>query len=539
MMSEGEDINLLQEEEEIKFAEDPQFEEAPDDPDDIEFKEEEKVKDLSIKTEEDGEIIDTSEGQKSRPKNRSKDDATNFYCCNLCGYKDCEKYRVRYHLNRIHKELKDHCKILRVGCKECEKGNNCCVDQKQEKKMKNKLKCLKESCNFSAGSKLRLRRHIERLHKELLDYACNNCDFRTYNERSLFQHTLMTHNDAQDFSYGCHECGKSFKVKRSLDNHLENIHGSRKRFYCSDCEFPSYSKYSVKDHQKNVHPENENCKILKIGCEDCENGDNSCVDEDKRRKRETHQNVMKMEVDSNGEYICNLCQTKTKTKANAQAHIEMVHENKFNFKCSECNYQSYYGPSIKRHQMRKHVNILCQIIKVICEACNKGEDHKDCKRIKDPENISHVSFNKGNEFKCSLCDYQTDKYQNVAFHLQSLKHQGVEGKVLTLGCQDCEEGKDHPCFQKGKQAEKSLKSNFACELCGLKSNSQVAKAGVNIYFQFLVINLIIIINKILTIIQYIISNNLLKINNPIVELPVYRMGTDKIYYLTNPFPNLS
>ena len=47
----------------------------------------------------------------------------------------------------------------------------------------------------------------------------------------------------------CKECGKLFMTYRSLSLHVGNIHKAILKFICNLCEYKSDKKYSVEDHR--------------------------------------------------------------------------------------------------------------------------------------------------------------------------------------------------------------------------------------------------------------------------------------------------
>ena len=423
------------------------------------------------------------------------------YICNLCDFKAFRRDRVRGHQEKDHQG--EECKIKRIGCKKCEfDAPHTCLEKKRLRSIK--LKCKDKNCSFTSTNKDSLRRHINSFHPNLLKYACNLCDFKTYSILPLQRHKTATHNESQKYEHNCKECGKLFMTKRSLSHHVESIHKAILKFMCNLCDYKSYKKYSVEDHQKWVHENDEKKKVLRIGCNDCEDkNDNSCV-RIKTTKNPSFQLgkdftiepiLIEQDVEMNAEqdfkdedikegdrcgeemklsYKCNTCQMTLGTKQILFSHIEMTHQNKFNFQCNLCDYQSYFKPGVERHQKSKHMTENVEIIKVSCEDCGKGVEHEKCPRIKKSKiqcGRGKSACEKSSEYKCSLCDYKSDKHQNVRIHLKSLKHKGKSGNVLSSDCHDCGKNIAHCCSRVPKPKAKNSK----CDLCDYVADSNGAK----------------------------------------------------------------
>merc|ERR1712208_157603 len=110
------------------------------------------------------------------------------------------------------------------------------------------------------------------------------CDYRSNNQPSLYRHNAVTH------------------LKLS-------------RYVCNLCKFKAFDKISVENHQNSCHKDDENRKILKIGCTFCE----------QNVLHETHSNSKKDQFSKLLKFSCNLCDYKSYHKPHVKSHQNNNH----------------------------------------------------------------------------------------------------------------------------------------------------------------------------------------------------------------------
>ena len=54
--------------------------------------------------------------------------------------------------------------------------------------------------------------------------------------------------------YQCSKCGKNLKGKRSIENHIQKIHGVKKPYVCSICDKSYLILYNLRIHIEQSHP---------------------------------------------------------------------------------------------------------------------------------------------------------------------------------------------------------------------------------------------------------------------------------------------
>ena len=104
------------------------------------------------------------------------------------------------------------------------------------------------------------------------------------------------------------DCNYSTNFKHDLRPHFQAFHLKQKRFSCKFCEFKSYQKKKVEEHQENIHRDAEFKIVVKIGCNLCE------------------QNVEHFKhTNETSRYSCNLCDYKSYVKHRVASHQEDIH----------------------------------------------------------------------------------------------------------------------------------------------------------------------------------------------------------------------
>lgn len=139
------------------------------------------------------------------------------FICHICAKQFACRSNLSYHLT-THQP-----KVRKVQCEKCDKW------------LKNKL-CL--------------RKHM--LQHSSIRYTCSSCSYSALNRQCLRNHIRVHHTDTKPFS--CNVCGKSFKLKNTLLNHMVQHTGIRK-FSCPFCTRTFASSGNYYTHRKRMHPQ--------------------------------------------------------------------------------------------------------------------------------------------------------------------------------------------------------------------------------------------------------------------------------------------
>lgn len=119
---------------------------------------------------------------------------------------------------------------------------------------KKKTKKSAESCPhcqkyFSDKKKVKL--HILRVHKQIKNHKCDECEYRAHTKWDILRHIKTNHmpqeSDPTDLRI-CPDCGKVLKGNNHLNFHIKTKHLKLTKYSCDLCTFKSYGKYEIRSH---------------------------------------------------------------------------------------------------------------------------------------------------------------------------------------------------------------------------------------------------------------------------------------------------
>ncbi|XP_058066348.1 transcription factor grauzone-like [Anopheles bellator] len=139
--------------------------------------------------------------------------------CDVCGKQMCTKLAMKRHI------------MLHAGIGTSEK-----------------VQC--GYCAKSVQGKHNLKQHIRYMHlEEGQVFRCDICDHKSPNSKALQYHKRRVHVEK---NFACEQCGKRFKQKIYLTEHLAS-HTARRLYSCDICEATFNSKANYYKHRKSRH----------------------------------------------------------------------------------------------------------------------------------------------------------------------------------------------------------------------------------------------------------------------------------------------
>jgi len=174
-----------------------------------------------------------------------------LFKCGKCDYVGKNSKLLREH-QAVHKEWKE---AEFVECMKCHKklrNKRALTNHIRQVHSEKQFPCDHFNCNYAGKTKSKLKDH-QATHEKKFD--CNICGKIFRSKSDLMNHILIKHEDPDRFK--CHVCDKRLNSKQSLRNHLQtHEENSDKPFSCKQCSKSFQLEETLKKHQQQVHGEN-------------------------------------------------------------------------------------------------------------------------------------------------------------------------------------------------------------------------------------------------------------------------------------------
>ena len=219
-------------------------------------------------------------------------------------------------------------------------------DQKLEE---TDLSSFESSCNFhEPENKHQIEKETGK--QNMSEYACQKCDYKCKERRSLWRHNKISH---ESIRYYCNLCEYKSTRKEHLNTHVSTIH-LKISYLCDQCGYKASQECHLKRHKDAKHGQQQ------FQCEKCEYK-SSIRASLSHHIRTYHQGER---------FKCDLCNFLSTSKSNLSKHIRAVHKQ-IKFKCELCDYESTTRGNVKTHADAIHRNI-----KYFCQYCEYESGYK-------------------------------------------------------------------------------------------------------------------------------------------------------------------
>nr|CAI5819638.1 unnamed protein product [Callosobruchus analis] len=426
--------------------------------------------------------------------------------CTKCTYKTTRSKCIREHLLAKHSEIANRCIYCNKTFKSTRSLDNHIVKKHPDfitsisRKVHECTECTYKTvgayllrrhnmvnhpdvagcvyCNSTFTRKVTLDDHIVKRHPDFIAtisskvHECTECTFKTVSTSQLKRHIVANATNR------CIYCNKTFKRKRSLDDHIVKIHPdfitsvSRKVHECTECAYKTVSAYLLRRHNMVSHSDVAGNRITNtcIYCNKTFKSTQSlddhvikihpdfirsvsskvheCTECTYRTVSTTllKQHVTAKHPDTAGNRKTNKCFYCNKTFKSTQSlddHVVKIHPDFITsvsskvHECTECIYKSVSTTLFKQHVTSKHPDIAGNFKTNRCIYCNKTLSRKtslhDHIVKRHPDFIASVSCK---VHECTKCTYKTIRSIELKKHMME-KHPDIAGNRTTSRCIYC------------------------------------------------------------------------------------------------------
>ena len=196
-------------------------------------------------------------------------------------------------------------------------------------------------CNAFFGNMRTLKYHMKTFHEGIKEIPCDQCGKQFLDPGKLKRHVWKFHYK----KFQCDFCEKSFRLSKSLEEHVKIAHeGMKFEIKCDNCDKVFESSKCLKKHTRRFHgkikgkKEGKNPTSRK--CDQCDKTFKSFSGL-KDHKKVEHEGL---------KFECHLCDKVFSWSKNLGYHIKTVHEGiKLEIKCDQCDKVFESNSGLKYH----------------------------------------------------------------------------------------------------------------------------------------------------------------------------------------------
>ncbi len=274
------------------------------------------------------------------------------FICEICESQFRELEYLHMHFKNRHEGQSLKCPLCKKVCEfsnfealrehflKCIKNIRNETKRKQKKPKKTQEKrffC--DECEKSYRSKRTLEDH-KNVHKGLKPFKCSyeGCEYRARTQQGIKQHFQRHLPKDMRKTFKCDQCEKSFTQHCILQKHISQVHEGQgpETAQCPQCGLVISNKINLKKHMTSVHGERN------IKCPQCP-------------KKFTSVWSLKVHsvIHTDPGHMCEQCGKAFRTKESLIIH-ERVHTGEEPFKCQHCPYTAKATRVLRKHMKAKH-----------------------------------------------------------------------------------------------------------------------------------------------------------------------------------------